>query len=122
MALLPGHEAAAERRRGGRRAELAAAARRAGRRLCLGEPRRAGLGLVVGKPVIHYGRFATGLFQTIYSPPRLWWPLVALSLEWWLVICLLIGLAQVFHPAFFRMSPHATPDEAFTATLNSQLT
>ncbi len=87
---------------------------------------RAGLGLTVGKPVIHYGRFATGLFQTLYSPTRLWWPLVALSLEWWLVICLLIGLAQVFHPTFLPMkpkiTPDATPDEAFVAMLGSQMT
>jgi GT2 family glycosyltransferase len=59
---------------------------------------RAGLGVPVGKPVIHYGKFASGMFQTIYSPPRLWWPLLCLSLEWWLCIFALLGMAMVFHP------------------------
>ena len=59
---------------------------------------RAGLGFATGKPVVHYGQFATGMFQTIYSPPRVWWPLACLSLEWWMCIFLLLGMAMVFHP------------------------
>lgn len=58
---------------------------------------RAGVGVKLGKPVIHFGPFASGMFQTIYSPPQVWWPLLALSLEWWVVIVLLLGLAQVAH-------------------------
>ncbi|HEY6549322.1 MAG TPA: hypothetical protein VI589_15505, partial [Vicinamibacteria bacterium] len=60
---------------------------------------RAGLGLQVGKPTIHYGHFGGGLFQTIYSPPMVWWPLVVVSLEWWLLIVALLGLSLVIHPA-----------------------
>jgi glycosyltransferase involved in cell wall biosynthesis len=59
---------------------------------------RAGLGLSVGKPVIHYGLFGRGMFQTIYSPPMVWWPLMVLSLEWWLGILALLGLCLVIHP------------------------
>jgi glycosyltransferase involved in cell wall biosynthesis len=89
---------------------------------------RAGLGLTVGKPVVHYGRFGTGMFQTIYSPPRFWWPLVALSLEWWLVICVLLGMAQVFHPTTIVVPSRIRTaeqlweawDATFSATLASQ--
>ncbi|MGE0454981.1 MAG: glycosyltransferase [Vicinamibacteria bacterium] len=59
---------------------------------------RAGLGLNLGRPTIHYGVFGSGLFQTLYSPEMVWWPLLATSLEWWLAILLLLGLAIVFHP------------------------
>jgi glycosyltransferase involved in cell wall biosynthesis len=59
---------------------------------------RAGLGLEVGKPSIHYGHFGGGLFQTIYSPPMVWWPLMVVSLEWWLVAVALLGLSLVIHP------------------------
>ena len=59
---------------------------------------RAGLGLLVGRPVIHYGLFGAGLFQTIYSPPMVWWPLMVVSLEWWLAIVALLGLSLVIHP------------------------
>jgi len=59
---------------------------------------RAGVGVQLGKPVIHFGAFASGLFQTIYSPPQVWWPLLAVSLEWWIAIVMLLGLAQVSHP------------------------
>ncbi|MBI3465944.1 MAG: glycosyltransferase, partial [Planctomycetes bacterium] len=108
---------------------------------------RAGLGLAAGKPVINYGQFASGMFQTIYSPPRIWWPLVALSLEWWLVAFLLIGLAIVFNPrvsvfgttswmeadpnrgfeafhpkiVLFRPPPAEAVEEAFDAALLAQL-
>jgi O-antigen biosynthesis protein len=60
---------------------------------------RAGLGLAVGDPVIHYGLFGAGMFQTIYSPPQVWWPLGVLSLEWWISIVALLGLSLVIHPA-----------------------
>ncbi len=60
---------------------------------------RAGLGLEVGRPTIHHGVFGAGLFQTIYSPPQVWWPLVAMSLEWWLAACAMLGLASVLNPA-----------------------
>ncbi len=60
---------------------------------------RAGLGLKVGEPIVHYGVFGTGLFQTIYSAPQVWWPLMVLSLEWWLLAFSILGLAPVFHPA-----------------------
>ena len=59
---------------------------------------RAGLGLLVGRPVIHYGLFGAGLFQTIYSPPMVWWPLMVVSLEWWLAIVALLGLSLMIHP------------------------
>src|SRR5262249_58528196 len=62
---------------------------------------RAGLGLEIGKPVVNHGVFGAGMFQTIYSAPQVWWPLVALSLEWWLAACLMLGLAPLFHPAAF---------------------
>jgi glycosyltransferase involved in cell wall biosynthesis len=59
---------------------------------------RAGLGVNVGKPIIHRGVFGAGMFQTIYSPPQVWWPLVALSLEWWLAALMLLGLAPFANP------------------------
>jgi hypothetical protein len=59
---------------------------------------RAGLGLNVGEPSVHYGVFGAGLFQTIYAAPQVWWPLLATSLEWWLAMLLLLGLATVFAP------------------------
>ena len=80
---------------------------------------RAGLGLNVGQPVIHYGQFGTGMFQTIYSPPQVWWPLMALSLEWWLGIVLLLGLSLVFHPTLLVIKP--MPDELFEATILAQI-
>ena len=58
---------------------------------------RAGLGLKVGEPVVHYGVFGAGLFQTIYSAPQVWWPLMVLSLEWWVLALGILGLAPVFH-------------------------
>ena len=65
---------------------------------------RAGLGLQVGKPTIHFGPFGGGLFQTIYSPPMIWWPLVVVSLEWWLILVALLGLSLVIHPAVVVLS------------------
>jgi hypothetical protein len=59
---------------------------------------RAGLGLNIGKPVIHYGLFGGGMFQTIYQPPQVWWPLIVLSLEWWIGILLLLGVSCVLMP------------------------
>ena len=60
---------------------------------------RAGVGVKLGRPVIHFGPFATGLFQTIYSPPQVWWPLVATSIEWWVAIAMLLGLGAVAAPS-----------------------
>ena len=60
---------------------------------------RAGLGLKIGEPTVHYGVFGAGLFQTIYSAPEVWWPLMVLSLEWWLIAFSVLGLATVFNPA-----------------------
>jgi GT2 family glycosyltransferase len=60
---------------------------------------RAGLGLKVGEPIVHYGVFGAGLFQTIYSAPQAWWPLMVLSLEWWILALSVLGLAPIFHPA-----------------------
>ncbi len=80
---------------------------------------RAGLGLSIGKPVIHFGKFATGMFQTIYSPLRLWWPLMVLSLEWWLTMCVMIGMALVFHPSILVLKK--TTSEAWEATLDANL-
>jgi len=60
---------------------------------------RAGLGLKVGDPIVHYGMFGAGLFQTIYSAPQVWWPLLVLSLEWWILALGIVGLAPVFHTA-----------------------
>jgi hypothetical protein len=56
---------------------------------------RAGLGLAVGKPIVHHGVFGAGLFQTLYSPPQVWWPLMVHSLEWWALLLLLLGIAIV---------------------------
>jgi hypothetical protein len=60
---------------------------------------RAGLGLELSKPIIHHGLFGTGMFQTVYSPPPVWWPLMVLSFEWWALALALLGLAPVFNPA-----------------------
>src|SRR5260221_6298318 len=60
---------------------------------------RAGLGLSVGKQIIHRGVFGAGMFQTIYSAPQVWWPLMVLSLEWWTAVVLMLGLAPVLNPA-----------------------
>jgi O-antigen biosynthesis protein len=60
---------------------------------------RAGLGLEVGDPIIHHGVFGTGLFQTIYSAPQVWWPLLVLSIEWWMLALGMLGLAPVWNPA-----------------------
>ncbi len=80
---------------------------------------RSGLGLSVGEPIVHHGVFGTGLFQTIYSAPQVWWPLLVLSIEWWAIALLLEGLAVVFNPAAalaqagllgpFAHSPFANP-------------
>jgi len=59
---------------------------------------RAGLGLSVGEPIVHHGVFGAGLFQTVYAAPQVWWPLLGLSLEWWTVLCLMLGLAPVANP------------------------
>jgi glycosyltransferase involved in cell wall biosynthesis len=66
---------------------------------------RAGLGLNVGEPVVHYGVFGMGLFQTIYAPPQVWWPLLATGLEWWLCVVLLLGLAAAL-PFRIVLIPH----------------
>jgi hypothetical protein len=60
---------------------------------------RAGLGLEVGEPMVHHGVFGTGLFQTIYSAPQVWWPLLVLSPEWWFLALGALLLAPVFNPA-----------------------
>jgi GT2 family glycosyltransferase len=60
---------------------------------------RAGVGVKLGPPVIHFGPFASGMFQTIYSAPQVWWPLVAVSLEWWIAIALILGTALVAEPS-----------------------
>jgi O-antigen biosynthesis protein len=60
---------------------------------------RAGLGLEVGEPLVHHGVFGTGMFQTIYAAPQVWWPLLALSLEWWLVALSVLLAAPVYNPA-----------------------
>jgi O-antigen biosynthesis protein len=80
---------------------------------------RAGLGLEVGRPVIHHGIFGTGFFQTIYSAPQVWWPLLFLSPEWWFLALSMLGLAPVWNPAAslaqhgllgaFAYSPFANP-------------
>jgi GT2 family glycosyltransferase len=80
---------------------------------------RAGLGLEVGQPVIHHGIFGTGLFQTIYSPTQVWWPLMLLSPEWWFLALSMLCLAPVWNPAAllaragflgaFAYSPLANP-------------
>lgn len=59
---------------------------------------RAGVGVKLGRPVIHFGPFASGLFQTIYGAPQVWWPLIATSVEWWVAILLILGLAGVAEP------------------------
>ncbi len=38
------------------------------------------------------------MFQTIYAAPQVWWPLLVLSLEWWSLVCLMLGLAPVWNP------------------------
>jgi hypothetical protein len=35
------------------------------------------------------------MFQTLYSPPQVWWPLMVHSLEWWVVLLALLGVAVV---------------------------
>jgi GT2 family glycosyltransferase len=80
---------------------------------------RAGLGLSVGDPIIHRGVFGSGMFQTIYSAPQVWWPLMVLSLEWWAAVVLMLGLAPVLNPGAllaragvlgaFAYSPLANP-------------
>jgi glycosyltransferase involved in cell wall biosynthesis len=80
---------------------------------------RAGLGLEVGEPIVHHGIFGTGMFQTIYSAPQVWWPLMMLSPEWWFLALAMLGLAPVFNPAAvlanfgllgsFAYSPYANP-------------
>lgn len=60
---------------------------------------RAGLGLEVGQPMVHYGTFGTGLFQTIYAAPQVWWPLMVTSPEWWFIALAMLLLAPVFNPA-----------------------
>jgi glycosyltransferase involved in cell wall biosynthesis len=80
---------------------------------------RAGLGLNVGQPVIHYGQFGAGLFQTIYSPTQVWWPLMALSLEWWLAIVLLLGLSLVYRPTLLLLQ--SMPGHPLEATILAQV-
>jgi GT2 family glycosyltransferase len=80
---------------------------------------RAGLGLEVGKPVVHHGIFGMGFFQTIYSAPQIWWPLMLLSPEWWFLALSMLWLAPVWNPAAslarfgllgsFAYSPFANP-------------
>jgi hypothetical protein len=80
---------------------------------------RAGLGLEIGQPVVHHGIFGTGFFQTIYSPPQVWWPLMLLSPEWWFIALGMLWLAPVWNPAAslakygllgsFAWSPFANP-------------
>lgn len=80
---------------------------------------RAGLGLEVGRPMVHYGTFGTGMFQTIYSAPQVWWPLMVTSPEWWFIALAMLLLAPVFNPAAaladlgllggFALSPLANP-------------
>jgi GT2 family glycosyltransferase len=80
---------------------------------------RAGLGLAVGRPIVHHGVFGTGMFQTLYSAPQVWWPLALLSLEWWWLALGLLWLAPVWNPAAalaqaghfgsFALSPLANP-------------
>src|SRR5260370_24373922 len=79
----------------------------------------AGLGLSVGAPIIRRGVFGSGMFQTIYSAPEVWWPLMVLSLEWWAAVVLMLGLAPVLNPGAllanggvlgsFAYSPLANP-------------
>ena len=76
---------------------------------------RAGLGLKVGEPIVHYGVFGTGLFQTIYSAPQVWWPLLVLSLEWWILALGILGLAPVFNTG-----ERARPRRAFSAASPSR--
>jgi O-antigen biosynthesis protein len=59
---------------------------------------RAGLGFSVGRPIVHHGVFGAGMFQTVYAAPQVWWPLLVLSLEWWALVCLMLGLAPVWNP------------------------
>jgi hypothetical protein len=59
---------------------------------------RAGLGFNVGQPIVHHGVFGAGMFQTVYAAPQVWWPLVLLSLEWWAMVCLMLGIAPVLDP------------------------
>ncbi len=58
----------------------------------------AGLGFNVGRPIVHHGVFGAGMFQTVYAAPQVWWPLLVLSLEWWALVCLMLGLAPVWNP------------------------
>ena len=60
---------------------------------------RAGLGLKVGEPVIHYGTFGTGLFQTIYAPRRSGGRCMVLASSGGSSPSSLLGLATVFNPA-----------------------
>ncbi len=57
------------------------------------------MGVKLGDPVIHFGPFASGMFQTIYSPPQVWWPLLCTSLEWWITILAILGTALVAEPS-----------------------
>jgi GT2 family glycosyltransferase len=69
---------------------------------------RAGLGLEVGQPMVHHGVFGTGMFQTIYAAPQVWWPLLAMSLEWWLVALSSLLMAPVFNPVAGFFGPQAS--------------
>jgi hypothetical protein len=80
---------------------------------------RAGLGLNLGQPVIHYGPFGAGMFQTIYSAPQLWWPLIALSLEWWIASVAVLGLSFVFHPTLLVL--RAAPGNLLEDTILTQV-
>lgn len=59
----------------------------------------AGLGLKVGGPIVHHGVFGAGQFQAIYGATQIWWPLVVLSLEWWVLGLAMLGLAPIVNPA-----------------------
>jgi hypothetical protein len=59
------------------------------------------------------------MFQTIYSPTQVWWPLLALSLEWWLGIVLLLGLSLVYRPTILLLQP--TGDHLLQATILAQI-
>jgi GT2 family glycosyltransferase len=78
---------------------------------------RAGLGLAVGKPIVHHGVFGAGLFQTLYSPPQVWWPLLVHSLEWWVLMLLLLGVALAAELAGFGAWLLAVPAAMLAATL-----
>jgi glycosyltransferase involved in cell wall biosynthesis len=59
----------------------------------------AKLGVTMGRPIIYHGAFATGFFQTLYSPPPSLALLLVNSLEYHVLVVLpLLILAVIFHP------------------------